>query len=268
MQIAHFYKNRQMSKRKTQKSCFFFGRSQNQTLFDVFKMTKKKKRKKTFFFVVFWKDKKKMTTQFFYVKPVSAQTFAFVELDGPPPTGKVQGQHPAQNIAHLSYNGLYKFLFIVRKMDPKQLGTVKNEWLSLPVIDLTKGPKPPAEFIAQNPEPALRKTLTNFLARWFTMSIEGQQSTKIDPSVGQQYWENVNTVKPKLASFLQQGTTGPRLVTFDEQEKQQKTIADLILDVQALNKSLEDCITNSNPTACAAAKATGETLQNNINLLS
>ena len=224
-----------------------------------------KKRELVFLFL---KQKEKtMTTQFYYVKPVSAQTFALVELDGPPPNGKVKGQSASQNIEHLSYNGLYRFLFIVRKMDPRQLGQVKNDWELLPSIDLTKGPKPTAEFIAQHPIKEFRRTLTDFLARWFALSIEGQQHTKINPSVGQNYWDNVNTVKPKLASFLQQGTTGPRLMTYEEQEQRQKTIADLILDVQALNKNLEDCITNNNPTACAAAKATGQTLQNNINLV-
>lgn len=208
-----------------------------------------------------------MTTHYFYVKPVSTLTFALVELSGPPPSSVIVSESLPMNLDLLSYNGLYRFLFIVQKMDPMSLGQVASIVRGLPNVDLTKGPQPPAEFVAQNPIDTLRRQLKQFLSQWFNLSVEAQQKTAVNPAVGVTPWENKNMIRPQLPDHISQGTNGTRIMSFEEQVKQRKTIAELILDVQALNESVANC-TSGDGTACAQATNTVKKIDRNVKSLS
>lgn len=205
------------------------------------------------------------TTTYYYLKPVSTLTFALVQTDA---TGaRVINEAVPQNLDQLNYKGLYKFLLLVRKMDPVKLGMVYSDVLALPQIDLAAGMTIPDEFKQQYPLELLRKQLKGFLDRWFRLSIESQQNTNVNPSVDTVLWPNKNVVKPQLPIYIKQGNDGATVVSAEDQYKQRTTIQELIRDIQDLNINIANCGNGTDPSACAKAQNTVAKIEQNIQKL-
>lgn len=200
------------------------------------------------------------TTKYYVVKPVSTLTFAVVETDS---TGVVLKEAQPQNLDQLNYTGLFKFLFLIHKMDAEKLGVVSSQRSKLPSIDLKKGLVIPPEFEKTYPLNQFRAQLKQFLDQWFVLSLESQQKTAVNPSVGTVQWENKNTIKPSVPSYIQHGSDGAKIVQQKESFDERKTIAELIQDLQALNAEVLQCKAGTT-TACDQAVNTAAKIQANI----
>ena len=204
-------------------------------------------------------------TKYYYLKPVSTLTFALVQTDVTGTT--VIHEATPENLDQLNYNGLYKFLLLVHKMDPLKLGMISSEVRSLPLIDLAAGMTISEDFKKRNSLTSLREKLKTFLDRWFRLSIESQQKTSVNPSVDAVLWPNKNTVTPQLPTYIKQGNEGATIVSFEDDYKQRTTIQELINDVESLKQSIVDCQNNTDPTACGKAQNTAAKIEQNIKKL-
>lgn len=225
------------------------------------KKKKKKERKKN---KKEYHHKEKMTTKYYAVKPVSTLTFAVVETDA---AGNVTKDAEPQNLDHLNYDGLYKFLFLVHKLDPVKLGFMSGKTRSLPTIDLTRGPNATPEFKAKHPLMQLRQHLKQFLDDWFRYSLESQQKTAVNPSVDAVYWQNKNSVKPAPPKYVQQGPDGAMVVDQRNAYAERQTIQELIQDIQSLNTQIANCASGTQPAECQTAANTAQKIQSNIQKL-
>lgn len=168
--------------------------------------------------------------------PVSGSSFLFAKVDSE--GNFLQPVPQPQTIATLNYAGLYKLLFLLKKVNPVDFGDALNAFNDLPVIDLTNKLQIPEAFQRQITQAELSAKLHTFFKAWYDASLVARNVGNLK---GVQQWRDRTSVRPNPnATLIQDATSitlGDRLTHKQETQK----FENLIQRVRDLAEEIRSC---------------------------
>lgn len=155
-----------------------------------------------------------------------------------------------QKINELGYEGLYKFLLLLNKVNEQDFGTAILQFRQLPKIELKDELAIPKTFQAQFSFETLQKTLLEFLKAWYNASLESRNVGKLK---GLTQWTDKGQMRPDSGFSLVQHPQGTVFLDATTMNKKTKQLEDLITRVKELASEIQQC-TDDQCRASAAQK--------------